>query len=314
MLPVINTVVPVFGIILAGYLTARFKLLPEGTARGLSDFTFGIAMPALLFRTIVVSGGAGAPPLLLILAFFIADAATWLLSSLLAKYWLKRPPMDWAAIGMGAAFGNTAMLGLPLGKAYFGETAAAAIAVIIAVHAPILWVIGTLQQELCRGSERERLVSRLSELLLDLAKNPIVAAVTLGAVWRLFGLGLPVIPDRMLAMLGEAGIPGSLFALGLSLTRFEIRTDLRALIVIVGLKLLVMPLIAFGLAAYVLQLPPIGIAAVVLLAACPTGANAFLFASRYERAVGPVAGAIGVGTALSAITIAVVLVLLGSPT
>jgi malonate transporter and related proteins len=313
MSTVLDTVVPVFGIILAGYVSAWFKLLPEGTARGLSDFTFGVAMPALLFRTIVMVSGTATPPVPLILAFFAADASVWVLSTLLAKYWLQRPALDWAAVGMGAAFGNTAMLGLPLGKAYFGDAAAAAIAVIIAVHSPILWVIGTVQHEVCRGTDRDRIWTRLSELLLDLAKNPIVAAVTVGTIWRLVGLGLPAIPDRFLALLGEAGIPGSLFALGLSLTRFEIRTDWRALILIVGLKLLVMPVIAYGLAAYVLHLPPIGVAAVVLLAACPTGANAFLFASRYERAVGPVAGAIGLGTALSAITIAIVLVVLGRP-
>jgi malonate transporter and related proteins len=81
---------------------------------------------------------------------------------------------------------------------------------------------------------------------------------------------------------------------------------------VVGLKLLIMPVIAWVLATQILGLPALGTNTVVLLAACPTGANAFLFASRFERAVGPVSGGVAVGTALAAATISLTLLLLSS--
>ena len=49
------------------------------------------------------------------------------------------------------------------------------------------------------------------------------------------------------------------------------------MVVMCALKLLAMPAIAAILAFYVLALPPISAAVVVLFAAMPTGANAYIF-------------------------------------
>ncbi len=312
MLSVLTVVTPVFGIILVGFLVAQRRWLPEGTGKGLSDFTFTIAMPALLFRTMVTVEQSGVPPLGLLLGYFSANLITWVLASYATTRLLRRPIADAPSIAMAGCFGNTVMLGLPLGTAYFGNPAVAAIAVIIALHAPILWIIATLQQEWISrtAGTGDRSWGRLREVAIDLATNPIVFAVIAGSLWRLTGLGLPVVIDKIMALLGQAAVPGSLFALGMGLTRFEVRTDLSALSVITLLKLIVMPAIAWVIASQVLALGPVGTDAVTLLAACPTGANAFLFASRCERAVGPVSGAIAAGTTVAAVTISIVLLML----
>lgn len=312
MASVLTVVTPVFGIILIGFLVARRRLLPEGTGKGLSDFVFSIAMPALLFRTMVTVEASGVPPFGLLIGYFAANVATWVLASLATTRLLARPVEDAPSIAMAACFGNTVMLGLPLGTAYFGTAAVAAIAVIIALHAPILWVMATVQQEWIaqRNGSVDRTSGRLREVAIDLASNPIIFAVLAGSLWRLTGLGLPEVADRMLALLGQAAVPGSLFALGMGLTRFEVRSDISALSAIVVLKLAVMPVLAWLISAHLLGLSPIGTDAVTLLAACPTGANAFLFASRYEKAIGPVSGAIAAGTTLAAATVSIVLLLL----
>mgnify|MGYP001496547093 CR=1 FL=1 len=310
---VLSTVLPVFGIILGGFLTAHFRLLPEGTGKGLADFVFGIAMPALLFRTMATVGTSGVPALGLLFGFFIANALVWLLTTVITLRVLRRPLADAPAICMGACFGNTVMLGLPLGTAHFGEKGAAAIAVIVAMHAPVLWIAATIQQEWSLHEGKVDLAAKLRSLTYDLLTNPVVFGVLAGSLWRTTGLGIAEIPDRMISLIGQAGIPGSLFALGMSLTLFEVKTGARALVAITMLKLLVMPLTAWVISHHVLGLPPLGVGVVTLLAACPTGANAFLFASRYERAVGSVSGAVAIGTALSIISISALLLALGPP-
>ncbi len=310
---VLTVVTPVFAIILIGFLTAQRRLLPEGTGKGVSDFIFMIAMPALLFRTMVTVENSGVAPLGLLIGYFGANLITWVLATLATTRLLRRPAEDAPAIAMAACFGNTVMLGLPLGTAYFGDRAASAIAVIVAVHAPILWMVATLQQEWIGRGDRANTLGRLREVAWDLALNPIIASVVLGSLWRLAGFGLPTVADRTLALLAQAAVPGALFALGLGLTRFEVRSDLAALSTITILKLAVMPLLAWWISAHVLGLAPIGTDAVTLLAACPTGANAFLFASRYQRAVGPVSGAIAAGTVVAAVTVSLTLLLLAGP-
>jgi predicted permease len=269
-------------------------------------------MPALLFRTMVTVERTGLPATGLVLAYYAATMGVWVLASVLTRVVLRRSWADAPSISIGSCFGNTVMLGLPLGSAYFGDAVTAAIAVIIAIHAPILWIVATLQQESLAGVRTQNEASRLRQVLLDLMRNPIIAGVVLGSLWRLTGLGLPSIADHLLAMIAQPAIPGSLFALGMTLTRFEVRADAHALALITVLKLVVLPLVAYVTARFALGLPAVGVDAVTVLAACPTGANAYLFADRYGHAVGAVSSAIAVGTALAAVTVTLVLVLLGA--
>jgi predicted permease len=75
------------------------------------------------------------------------------------------------------------------------------------------------------------------------------------------------------------------------------------------MKMIVMPVVVFLLAHFVFPLPPLYAQIAVLFAAMPAGANAFLFAQRYDEAVPAVSGAIALGTGLAAISATVLLYL-----
>ena len=308
MSDVLATIAPVFALILLGYLAARFKLLSGEAARGLAEFIFAIAMPALLFRTMVTSAPVEGAPLAIIASFYIADAAIWVLASVGAFLLLKSSRVGAASIAMAASFGNTVMVGLPLGLSYFGKPAGPILALVIAFHAPALWIIATLQAEW--SGSRAEMSKKLGSLAVDLAKNPIVAGVVLGGLWRITGFGLPSFADRTLELLGLASIPGALFSLGMGLTKFRLKEGLPAAAFIGVVKLLILPLTTFGLAR-AFALPPLATAVVVLLAACPTGANAYIFAERYKSEDGAVSGAVALTTVVSVVTISLVLLFLG---
>ena len=56
MAAIINVILPVFAIMLAGYLAGRFRLIGASGSEPLSRFVFYIAMPALIFAS-----GGGKP-------------------------------------------------------------------------------------------------------------------------------------------------------------------------------------------------------------------------------------------------------------
>lgn len=308
---VVLTVAPVFGLIALGYLAAHFKILSTDVASGVAAFVFTIAMPCLIFRTLVTVEQPKASSLGLLMSFMGAAAITWLLATLVTRWPLRRPIEDSASIAMGATFGNTVMMGIPLVLGYYGEEALVPLVAIIAIHAPAMWLAATLQVELSARDEATSFARMFRDLLRDLSQNPVILGIVFGGLWRLTGLGFHPVADKITELLGQAGVPGALFALGMSLERYEIRGQIPTLIAINMLKLLVMPAVAWFLADQVLNLRPLWTAVVVLLAACPTGANAFLFASRYDLAVGSVSGSIALSTALSALTISALLALLG---
>ncbi len=101
----------------------------------------------------------------------------------------------------------------------------------------------------------------------------------------------------MLAMLSDASIPTALFALGLSLATYSLRGQWSGMAVLIVMKMLLMPLLVFLALHYVVSVPPLWAKVALLLAAMPTGANAFLFAHRNEESVAAVSGAVALGTA-----------------
>lgn len=311
MYDVILIVAPVFGLIALGFILARFSILSDAAGKGLAEFVFTVAVPALLFRMMVVAEPVSAgEPFAMWGAFYGAVTVIWIAAALATRALLARPARDGASIAMGANFGNIVMLGIPLALDRFGAEAATPIAIIISVSSPILWFAATLHIELASEREEMAVGKLLRDLIVSLLKNPLILGLVAGIAWRATGLGLHPVPDKMIALLGQAAIPGSLVALGLGLTAFRAHGQIATVLLVCGLSLVAFPALVWLLAFHVFALPPIWAGVAVLFAACPPGANAYLFASRYDAATGSISAAVALGTVLSVLSVTLILILL----
>jgi malonate transporter and related proteins len=312
MISILTIIIPVFSLIAVGYGIVKTGYFAETSQKGLSDFAFLLAVPAMLFRTIVTAESAGDAPWKILGAYFGTVLAVWAMSMLLTHVVLRRPGADAASIGMTSTYGNLVMLGIPLALAIFGPAVAPTMAVILMVNTPVMWLVATLHMQAAEHAGDGRTAGRLvRELGLDLMRNPLIIAMLMGSLWRFTSLGLTPALDAMLATLGQAGTPCALVALGGSLTRFQIKGQAPTLATIIVLKLLVMPSVAWVLAFWVFALSPLAASLVVLFAALPAGANAYLFATQYNRTVNSTSGAVALGTVLSAGTVALLIAALG---
>lgn len=296
--------------IVLGYGFAKLNIIDAFSAKGIALFVFNVAIPALLFRTIGAMEAQQGAPWGLWIAFFGGLAITWIVTALIARHIPALDASGGAAASMAASFGNLALLGTPLALSHFGEGVAIPLAMILSVHAPVLWFAATLHRELSRHSGNHSLARTARELFVNLATNAIVLALLAGTLWRLTGLGFHPIADRMLAMLSDASVPTALFALGLSLAGYSLRGAWGGMFSLLGLKMILMPFMVYFIVRYAVSLPPLWAKLAVLFAAMPTGANAFLFAQRNEESVPAISGAIALGTALAAISASILLYLM----
>jgi malonate transporter and related proteins len=304
---ILITVLPVFGMIVLGYGFARANIIDVTSGKGLGLFVFNVAIPALLFRTTSTVDLKDAAPWSLWLSFFGGLAATWILTAFVSR---SIPSLNFsggASASMASGFGNLAMLGTPLALAHFGQGVAVPLGLILSIHSPVLWTAATLHREIGRHSGNVSWVALAKELFNNLSRNAIVIALLAGAIWRFTGLGLHPIPDKMLSMLADASIPTALFALGTSLAAYSLRGAFDGMFVLLFLKMLVMPIFVFISSHYVFALPPLWAKLAVMFAAMPTGANAFLFAQRNDEGAAAVSGSVAAGTALSAISLSLIL-------
>lgn len=310
MQAVFDIILPVFGLIALGYFAARTGWVKDSAADGLARVVFDVAMPALLFRTMIEVEAPDASPWGLWAAYFGGCLAAWALAAAATWKALHRAGDEVAVAGLAAAYSNTMMLGLPLILKAYGDLGAVPLFLIISVHMPVMLFAGTLHIEAVRGTSRSPLLLA-REVVSSLARQPIVIGLLAGLVYRQTGLGLHPVPSQIVETLGSSAIPLALLAMGLTLKRYGITGDLPVAAGVIAVKLVVHPLVVWWLASAVFGLPPVWVGVATLFAASPPGINAYLFAVRYDVGVGAASSAIAIGTVLSALTMAAILVALG---
>lgn len=299
---IINTVLPVFGLIVLGYGLAKANILDGVAGRGITLFVFNIAIPAFLFRTVATMAAQDGAPWSLWIAFFGGLTLAWASAAIASRFVESLNFSGGAAASMATGFGNLALLGTPLALAHFGPGVGVPLGMILSVHAPLLWFAATLHRELARNAATFSFSDTAKTLFKMLGSNAIILALLAGGLWRLTGLSLPAVPDKMLLMLADASVPTALVALGISLASYSLRGAWSGMFTIIALKMVVMPFFVFLLARYVVTMPALWIKVAVLFAAMPTGANAFLFAQKNDEAVPAVSGAVALGTGFAAVT------------
>jgi predicted permease len=303
MLHILGVTLPVFGLIALGFLARGVRLVSDRTGRGLSDFVFSVAVPALILKTLVGAAPAGAQPWGYWLSYFLGVAVVWALAMVLAGRFFGLTGIPAVVAGFAAGQSNTVLVGIPLILEAYGEEGAVPLFLLIAVHLPVTMTIATV---LAQGrSTKWTLIAR------GLALNPILIGIAAGVLLRLSGAPLPGVLRSIVEMLGAAAIPCALFAMGIALWRYGLAASLPLASLLSVLKLLIHPLAVYLLATRVFTMPPVWAGVAVLFAASPCGINAYLFAERYRAGIAVASGAIALSTALSVITTTLWLAVLG---
>src|ERR1700681_3290664 len=175
----INVVLPVFGLIAIGYAVAAAKLLGEDTGEALAGFVFAVPIPHLIFRTLATADFSGASPWLIWLPFFAVFGVNWVLGDVLIRRLFRRDARAGLVAGISSAYGNTVLLGIPLTLAAYGGDGAVPMALIVAVHLPVMMVASAVLIEralrldgIAEGHLDAR--ARARNVLVSLAANPII--------------------------------------------------------------------------------------------------------------------------------------------
>ena len=310
MIIITTIIAPIFAIVALGVWAGRSGYLTAEAGRGIADFAFNITIPALLFRTILQAQMGEIAPVAILASFFGAAAIVWILSTLVSVLILRRPVQDAPSIAMASVFGNTIMLGLPIGLGAYGPDALAPISVILAIHAPVFLASAAIHAAFVTEQPDTSLAASLMTVMRQLTRQPFILAIVVATLWRLMSLPMPGPVLATIEMLAKAGVPAALIALGIQLARFEARGDVATLSAMMILKLVVMPLCTAALGRYVFDLSPLSLRVVTLMAALPAGANAYLFAVKSGRVANSASAAVAIGTAVSALTLTAIVALL----
>ena len=306
---ILDVVLPVFAIMLAGYLGGRFGLLGEASSEALNRFVYYAAMPALFFVSMsrVELGQAFNGPFLL--AFGGGMAVTFALAVTVARFVFPNRLGALGLHGLSATFANTGYMGIPLLLTAYGEAGMTPGIVSTVFNGTLVMALGAaiIELDFGRGQGALRLIGRVA---LGVARSPLVASAVLGITLSALELTLPLPLATFCDILGAAAAPCALFAIGLFMVGRSFTAGAGEVAWLVGLKLLVQPLATWWLAYEVFEMAAVWAASAVVLAALPTGALVFVLAQQYGVYVQRSTAAIMVSTVLSVATLSVILPLL----
>ena len=307
MNPIFDVIFPVFAIIGMGYGAAKLNWVKESTVDGLSDFTYHFAVPVMLVQSISRSSLPEQVPWAFLFSYYGASFSVLTLGLLSCQNLLRRDFGESAMHGFTSTFPNTVLLGIPIVLMAFGEEATVPLFLIISLHSTLLLPVITTLMEVAKG--RNASLAKVGRnALRGIAANPIILSLVSGIVMNLLDLRLPATLDPVAELMGNAVTPCSLFALGATLTRFQIAGRWKDMGMVVIAKLLLQPMIVATLAIAVFQLEyGLWVQVAILIAAQPVGVTPYLFASRYQVNVALASNAMLITTLISPITLSVLL-------
>lgn len=277
---VLDVAVPVFGIIVAGFVGGRTVLGPS-SSQALNQFVYWFALPAVLFLGMARQPLDAIFNLSFIGAFLGAMLIVYALGWGVGRLLHREASAVHAMQALNACFSNTGYMGIPLFLAAFGPDRLLPAIIATVIMSVVMVGIAVIALELSRSAGRG-FGHAVGDVGRALVRNPLIAASLAGLAWNGTGLPLPAPLVTFCDLLGAAAGPGALFAIGVFLAGRPLRFDLTAVGWLIPLKLLVQPALTWLLIVTLFPLDPFWTGAALLLAALPTGALTFVVAQQYE--------------------------------
>jgi hypothetical protein len=299
---IVDTILPLLGIGLLGYLAARLSLFSDQSAEGLARFVFDFAVPILLLRVFVHADLPDNPPWALWAAFYAPLALAYTLGLLVSVRLFGLSSMAGIIGGFSASFGNSVLLGLPLVMLTFGREGTVPYFILVSVHSLSVFTVTTVALEIGRQRGQPP-ATVLRGVVRGLVGNPIIVSIVAGIAMNRLGLGLPGPVDRLAEHMELAVTPCALFSIGVALTRYGIVGQLGPALATGVVKIVLMPLAVWLTGYHLLGLSPLWAMVATLLAAQPCGVNTYLFAVRYQAGIALASTAVFLTTIASIVTV-----------
>lgn len=306
MLHILETIVPVFLVILVGALVRRFGFLPGAVTVSLNRLVYYVAIPAMIFQALATASFSARfrPEILLgtLVPVGLLFAAAIGIGRLLSI-----PRVEMGTFIQSSFHGNLGYIGFAVAFYLLGEdgfTRASILAGFLMLLQNLLSVVG-----LQLFSERREGGARLGAAVKTVCGNPVILSLLASVAFNLSGLPLPVIAGRTLKIVSGMALPLALLVIGASLSFGLVRTQLRYVLPSALLKLGLLP--AAGLLLFrLLGIPESGFLPGFILLAAPTATVSYVMAVEMGGSPNQASAAVSMSTLLSSATYVVWLGLL----
>ncbi len=269
--------------------------------KAISTLVVYIFMPCLAFRTLMTT------EFNLDYAYMIGFAVCLVILTIITvKIYTKirkLPAKVESGLILSTAFMNAGNYGSPIILFAYGQTAFDYAITYFVFSSILLNSIGLFYA--ARGGMSVKLA------LKAIFSLPMIYAVMLAALLKMFNLSLPENMFTMISFIANASIPCVMVTLGMQLSQIRLKQiQFEYISVATVIRLFIAPLFAFVLTQFFIT-DPLMEKVLILIAALPTATAATIFAVQFDSEPELVSGATLFTTLISLVTIAVLIAIMG---
>lgn len=212
----LNATIPVFLLMVLGYVFLKTGIISESFAKSMNSFVFKVALPVLVFQDLANNDFSEVWDGKYVLFCFVASLISILLATFIALCFKDKSIRG--EFAQGAYRSSAALLGIGFIQNIYGSALMAPLMIIGAVplyNAAAVVLLTVFDGDSGKESERQQ-KKLLGNIINGIIKNPILIGIVLGVIWSVIKIPQPVIMTKTLKYIANVATPLGLMALGAS--------------------------------------------------------------------------------------------------
>ena len=190
MSSVLATIMGVFSYILAGYILKRINIIPANIEKIFSSISFNVLLPLALIVNFWLITFPNVFVIKLIVSFFGAGIIVFIVSFYISKQFYRFKVDDSALFGLGACFGNSVALGIPLMYSILGPIDAMPYMILVLFHGIIHFTYTTLIIESYRNRKQSN-INKIIKTIFGLVQNIVLVGMFIGLALNYLEIPFP---------------------------------------------------------------------------------------------------------------------------
>ena len=248
----LNATLPIFLLMVIGYVFRKIGLIDEKAAAFMNKFVFKVALPVLLFTDLAEQDFIGTWNPEFLLFCFLTTCVSIFFIWILSRIFVKTPSRRGEFL-QGSYRSSAALLGIAFIHSIYGNDSSGMAPLMILGSVPlynifaviILTVTAPAEKDTQNEQTKGNLIKRTA---LGIIKNPIIIGIFIGLVWSLLSLPLPKVMETVTTDIGGLATPLGLMSMGATFDHKKALKNVKPALVASFIKLFLLVMIFMPIA------------------------------------------------------------------
>ena len=251
----LNVTLPIFLLMVLGYVFNKLGIIDEKAASWMNKFVFKIALPVLVFKDLASQDFAGTWDGKFVLFCFFVTAVSIAVISLISGFIVKERSKRGEFI-QGAYRSSAALLGIAFIHNIYGEMSSGMGPLMILGSVPLYNIFAVIilmvtAEETDDNEKNEQAKDKkqlIKSTLIGIIKNPIIIGIMIGMIWSIVHIPQPKIFASLVDNLARLATPLGLMAMGVAFDVKKALNEMKPAFIASFIKLFVLVMIFMPIA------------------------------------------------------------------